>query len=221
MPKTLRKALHIVDPNTLLSGTRAALLTVLDLTDTNTPGTEALVSAASELAGTFHVLDGWLSRDGSAPSAWRTMRDAPAPTPRQANSSPVSIADFPDDQRVVSSDGSAATFVDRWDCDITDDYQSDFADAIASARWLDPREGRVGTLANKENVVLVTHQRMTTDDAFQLARELIVAGDRRIADPSGPAGAIPLDVSDGCARQPSPAWCFFGWARILELPIIL
>lgn len=113
--------------------------------------------------------------------------------------------------RRLSGEGPASYFCDVWDVDLTDDHQTDFTAAVESAGWLDPREGRGGTLADKKAVVLVTHRRMDVAEAARLAELLIDIDDPRIRDPHGPAGAIPVTVDDENGR--TNAWLFFGWAQ--------
>lgn len=114
-------------------------------------------------------------------------------------------------ERRTSDQGPDRYFCDVWDVDLTDDHETDFTAAVESALWLDPKEGRTGTLAAKRSVVLITHQRMDHEAAEQLAEKLIDEDDPRIRDPHGPAGAIPITVD--YLGVTSNAWIFFGWAR--------
>lgn len=56
--------------------------------------------------------------------------------------------------------------------------------------------GYSGTLAEKDDYVVITRTLMTLDDAVDLADTLLVRADPRIGDKWGPAGAIPV-------RQPT------------------
>jgi hypothetical protein len=103
-------------------------------------------------------------------------------------------------------------FIDHWDDDLaTGDLTHDFAEAVDSARWGDDPEG--GTLANKCRVTLITEQVFLRDNARRLAVSLLVANDPRIADPYGPAGAIPFRTEKG-----NPAWILFGRAPVAPFP---
>lgn len=65
-----------------------------------------------------------------------------------------------------------------------------------------------GSLGMKRAVVLITGNGGDDEAAYAYADKLIDAGDPRIDDKWGPAGAIALaPSSDGC-----PRWYIFGWA---------
>lgn len=90
-----------------------------------------------------------------------------------------------------------------------------FADARRAAADEHGHGGYSGTLAEKDNYVVVTHQSMSLDQARQLARDLIDRQDRRINDKWGPAGAIPVrssTVQADTVRTSPDGWLFFGWA---------
>jgi hypothetical protein len=94
-------------------------------------------------------------------------------------------------------------FIDHWDTDATGSLAHDFAEAVDSARWGDDPEG--GTLANKSAVILITEAVLDPDYARRLAAKLLGRNDPRIADPHGPAGAIPITADSG-----GPGWILFG-----------
>jgi hypothetical protein len=62
--------------------------------------------------------------------------------------------------------------------------------------------GYTGTIAEKDDYVILVVEEMTKQDAHLHAAELIDDDDDRVTDTWGPAGAIP--IPDG--------WLFFGWA---------
>jgi hypothetical protein len=95
----------------------------------------------------------------------------------------------------------------------------DIAVAFAGARRAAADEhghgGYSGTIAEKDDYVVITHQLMSLDEAHQLARGLIDRQDRRINDKWGPAGAIPVrnsTVQADTAQTSRDGWLFFGWA---------
>ena len=108
--------------------------------------------------------------------------------------------------------GTARDFIDYWDTFTNGDLAHDIAEAVDSARWGDDAEG--GTLANKSDATLITDEVLGYDAATRLARELLDANDPRIADPHGPAGAIPTAPGDSGA----PAWILFGRSPVAAFP---
>ncbi|MBB4738337.1 hypothetical protein BJY16_001796 [Actinoplanes octamycinicus] len=67
-----------------------------------------------------------------------------------------------------------------------------FASAVADARYEYGHDGYSGTIAEKNDFVIITRQLMTLDQASNLADELISNSDPRIDNKWGPAGAIPV-----------------------------
>ncbi|MEV6956121.1 hypothetical protein [Streptomyces sp. NPDC051183] len=81
-----------------------------------------------------------------------------------------------------------------------------FRDAVEQAQHEYGHDPYSGTVATKDEVVLIEEEARTEDDAQARAHELIEADDDRIRDKWGPAGALPLHPVDG-----QPAWLLFGW----------
>lgn len=63
--------------------------------------------------------------------------------------------------------------------------------------------GYTGTIAEKNEYVVIQKAPLPLNEARDLAGSLLVKGDPRIDDKWGPAGAIPLLPT---------GWFFFGWA---------
>jgi len=78
-----------------------------------------------------------------------------------------------------------------------------FGYAVSDARNMHGHGGYTGTIAEKNEFVMVAETPMSTDDARQLARTLIDESDPRIIDKWGPAGCISLCGGD---------YLFFGQA---------
>jgi hypothetical protein len=116
---------------------------------------------------------------------------------------------LPDPSEAIPTGDDSAAFVHLWDTDVVDDHRVDFVNALRTARRPDPHEDRTGTVANKSDVTLITHHRMSREAAAGLATELITARDPRIANPFGPAGAIPV-LTSSANRTSDKAWIFFG-----------
>lgn len=79
-----------------------------------------------------------------------------------------------------------------------------FVDAVQHSKHENGHGGYTGTLAEKRECRYITEVE-TLDEATKLADKLIDAGDPRIDDKWGPAGAIKVKV-------PEAGWLFFGWA---------
>ena len=62
--------------------------------------------------------------------------------------------------------------------------------------------GYSGTLAEKDDYVIITRQPMTEADATTLAGDLMDRGDPRISDTWGPAGAIPVKTATRTIEVP-------------------
>lgn len=67
-----------------------------------------------------------------------------------------------------------------------------FAGLVADAQYNFGHAGYTGTIAEKDDFVVICQQPLLIDDAYKLAEELFEADDERISDKWGPAGAIPL-----------------------------
>ena len=78
-----------------------------------------------------------------------------------------------------------------------------FNDAVRKARDEYGSGAYTGSVAEKSTFVMVTDAPMRLGAAASLANELINAGDERISEKGGPAGAIQLDGG---------GYLFFGWA---------
>jgi hypothetical protein len=115
-------------------------------------------------------------------------------------------------ERTTAVTDTTRDFIDHWDTFTDGDLAHDFAEAVDSARWGDDPEG--GTLANKSDAIPITEEVLGHDEAQRLARELLDANDPRIADPHGPAGAIPITPGDNGA----PAWILFGRSPVAPFP---
>jgi hypothetical protein len=83
-----------------------------------------------------------------------------------------------------------------------------FRAAVAKAQYDHGHSGYTGTLAEKENYVIIQDTPLTLHEAGILAEKLIDDCDDRIDDKWGPAGAIPVCSKDG----KTIGWLFFGWA---------
>ncbi|TLQ39460.1 hypothetical protein [Streptomyces marianii] len=90
---------------------------------------------------------------------------------------------------------------------ITSGTGGDAEQAFAAARAEACREfgnrGYTGTIAEKDDFVLVMDRPLSPDAAEEYAVHLLNTDDERIRDKRGPAGAIPVD--DG-------TWLFVGYA---------
>ncbi len=78
-----------------------------------------------------------------------------------------------------------------------------FETARDQAAWEYGHAGYTGTLAEKNDYVLISAKPMTEEKARALAHQLMDKADPRIHDKWGPAGAIRIDTE---------TWLFFGWA---------
>ncbi|MGW0897667.1 hypothetical protein ACWD0G_11830 [Streptomyces goshikiensis] len=68
--------------------------------------------------------------------------------------------------------------------------------------------GCSGSIAEKDDYVVIDDVRRSQAHAIGQAMELISANDPRIDDKWGPAGALPLTTPTA-----QNAWLFFGWAN--------
>jgi hypothetical protein len=67
-----------------------------------------------------------------------------------------------------------------------------FQNAVDAAAWEHGHGGYSGTIAEKDDFVVVTQRPMSYDGASRLASDLLARDDPRVADKWGPAGAIPI-----------------------------
>lgn len=84
------------------------------------------------------------------------------------------------------------------------DPQTAFDEACEEARYWYGHAGYTGTIAEKEDYLLIDHPRegMTDKEIREYAEQLISDSDPRIDDKWGPAGCLKL----------SEGFLFFGWA---------
>ncbi|MFI7641865.1 hypothetical protein [Nonomuraea sp. NPDC049400] len=83
-----------------------------------------------------------------------------------------------------------------------------FDAAVEQARYDYGHRGYTGTIAEKDDFVIVASEPMPETEATALADQLLRADNPRILDKWGPAGAIPIKGENG-----SPvSWLFVGWA---------
>ncbi|MFJ2217933.1 hypothetical protein ACIQVO_36015 [Streptomyces sp. NPDC101062] len=81
------------------------------------------------------------------------------------------------------------------------DVERAFFNAKADALLESGRRRYTGTIAEKDDFVLVADRPMSPAAAEEYAVQLLETGDERVRDKRGPAGAIPVD--DG-------SWLFVG-----------
>lgn len=74
------------------------------------------------------------------------------------------------------------------------DVREAFDEAVEQARCEFGGGGYTGSLAEKDEVIVIDAPVMSYDDAVELARKLVRDSDPRIDDKYGPAGAIAVDV---------------------------
>ncbi|UQA93672.1 hypothetical protein [Streptomyces halobius] len=87
------------------------------------------------------------------------------------------------------------------------DLDTAFSTARDEAAWERGHGGYTGAVAEKDEVTLLDEPRRSEAAAMARAEELICAGDPRIDDKWGPAGALPLTTDSG-----EDGWLFFGFA---------
>ncbi len=83
-----------------------------------------------------------------------------------------------------------------------------FAEAVQAAAWEHGNGGYTGTIAEKDDFIIITEQPISYDEATRLARDLLTRKDPRVADKWGPAGAIPVKQTTRTVRLdnlPTPA----------------
>lgn len=83
------------------------------------------------------------------------------------------------------------------------DADEAFRKAVEQAEYEYGHRGYTGTIAEKDDYVLVTDKTLSPEEAAALADKLMDDDDERVNDKWGPAGAIAVD--DG-------SYYFFGWA---------
>lgn len=87
------------------------------------------------------------------------------------------------------------------------DLKTAFNTAREEAAWEYGHGRYTGTIAEKDEVLLLDEPKRSEADAMTRAQELIRAGDPRIDDKWGPAGALPITTDAG-----HDGWLFFGFA---------
>ena len=88
-----------------------------------------------------------------------------------------------------------------------EDLQRAFAAARENAAYEHGHGGYTGTVAEKDQVVVIERTPLTETAAHATAQALLDAGDSRIADKWGPAGAIAVGDAGTVT-----GWLLFGWA---------
>lgn len=78
-----------------------------------------------------------------------------------------------------------------------------FRSRVKSAQYAFGHAGYTGTIAEKDSYVIIQPNPLPEKEAQALAQSLLDAGDPRIDDKWGPAGALPVSPK---------GWLFFGWA---------
>jgi len=81
-----------------------------------------------------------------------------------------------------------------------------FMEARSSAQWESGHGGYTGTIAEKDNYIVIQRTPLEYVDAVAAAQHLLNIDDERIADKWGPAGS--LRVKD----EKRDGWVFVGWA---------
>ncbi|MEV0370646.1 hypothetical protein AB0I10_12570 [Streptomyces sp. NPDC050636] len=87
------------------------------------------------------------------------------------------------------------------------DLDTALTTAREEAAWERGHGGYTGTVAEKDEVTLFDEPQRSEASAIARAKEVIRAGDPRIHDKWGPAGALPLTTDSG-----DKGWLFFGIA---------
>jgi len=82
-----------------------------------------------------------------------------------------------------------------------------FRDLRAAALYEHGHGGYTGTIAEKQEYIMITWTRMPVTEAAALANKLLDQDDDRVSDKWGPAGCIPINTPDN-----KNGWLFFGWA---------
>lgn len=75
------------------------------------------------------------------------------------------------------------------------DVQKAFSQAVSDARYSYGNEGYTGSIAEKNQFVVLTKQVLSEEQAQAMVRDLMNKDDERIRDKWGPAGAIPYGIS--------------------------
>ena len=92
------------------------------------------------------------------------------------------------------------------------DAQEAFTAAQGEARYDHGHAGYTGTIAEKDEFVIIEVPDNPTPDweaADTYANQLLTEDDPRVDSKWGPAGAIQVHDSE---RKPTTTWLFFGWA---------
>ncbi|MCX4666420.1 hypothetical protein OG453_07025 [Streptomyces sp. NBC_01381] len=87
------------------------------------------------------------------------------------------------------------------------DLQTAFNTAHEHAEWEYGTSGFTGTIAEKDEVVLLDEPKRSEQDAEARAKELLDGDDPRISRKYGPAGALKVTTNDG-----EDGWLLFGVA---------
>lgn len=83
-----------------------------------------------------------------------------------------------------------------------------FSKALTDAQHNYGHGGYTGTLAEKDEYVIIHSDPLPDAVGHAMADRLIMEGDERVDDKWGPAGAIRLTESEDGEQR----WLFFGWA---------
>lgn len=86
------------------------------------------------------------------------------------------------------------------------DLQRAFNAARDHAEW-EHGTGFTGTVAEKEEVMLLDEPKRSEQEAVVRAKELLNGEDPRVSTKYGPAGALPITTDDG-----ADGWLLFGVA---------
>lgn len=88
------------------------------------------------------------------------------------------------------------------------DVESAFHNAVDNARHEYGNRGYTGTVAEKDEYVVIESKPLGWPAARELVNKLMSDNDARISDKWGPAGAVCLEEEPGGQQE----WLFFGWA---------
>lgn len=87
------------------------------------------------------------------------------------------------------------------------DVQTAFNAAREQAAWEYGACGFTGTIAEKDELMLIDEAKRSEQDAVGRAKELLDGEDPRVSTKYGPAGALRIATDDG-----ADGWLFFGVA---------
>jgi hypothetical protein len=74
------------------------------------------------------------------------------------------------------------------------DVRKAFSQAVSDARYSHGNEGYTGSIAEKDQFVVLTERVLSEEQAQAMIRDLMNKDDERIRDKWGPAGAIPFGI---------------------------